>query len=57
MNSKAMVKIPVLILAVIMWWQCKTCAAYVVPGNTTPDDDRYFDKEVRKYFESHFKDC
>lgn len=47
MNSKAMVKIPVLILAVLMWFQCNACAAYVVPGNTTPDDDRYLDKEVR----------
>lgn len=47
MNSKAMVKIPVLILAVLMWFQCNACVAYVVPGNATPDDERYFDKEVR----------
>ncbi|XP_037035176.1 protein PDF [Bradysia coprophila] len=45
MNSKAMLKIPVLILAVLMWFQCNTCAAYVVPGNTPPDEDRYYDKE------------
>ncbi|KAJ6643358.1 Protein PDF [Pseudolycoriella hygida] len=43
MNSKAMVRIPVLILAVLMW--CNICIAYVVPGNTTPDDERFFDKE------------
>ncbi len=49
MNSRAMVKVPVLILAVLMWFQCNACVAYVVPGNTTPDDDRYLDKEVRTY--------
>lgn len=47
MNSKAMLKIPVLILAVLMWFQCTACAAYVVPGNTPPDEDRFYDKEVR----------
>lgn len=51
-----MVKIPFLILAVIMWSQCKACAAYVVPGNTTPDDERYFDKEVRIYFNPNWKE-
>lgn len=61
MNSKAMVKIPVLILAVLIWFQCNACVAYVVPGNTTPDDERYFDKEVRisilfSWFIRHVKD-
>lgn len=57
MNSQAMLKIPVVILAVLMWFQCNTCVAYVVPGNTPPDEDRYYDKEVSKsnYFVGFLK--
>lgn len=55
MNSESMVKVPILILAVLIWFQCNACVAYVVPGNTTPDDERYFDREVRIQFCSVFK--